>query len=308
MLWLLLIATYAPLDPAIDPAIARAVAYLSQEVPRWHRENHCYSCHNNGDAARALYAASRKGYRVPAAALADTKDWLSHPDDWDKNPGNPAFSDKKLARIQFAGALSEACEPGPSRIRPNCAAWLTVATNAVRGDQQPNGSWPVDAGGAVGSPVTYGPYLATYMALQSFRSFYPEGWEDVRKKAERWFASSKPTATIDRAAWMLGLPSRAAEQMPALLDAQNPDGGWGPYRHTPSEVFDTSVALLALKGSHAVEAIAKGRAWLVKTQSPQGDWPETTRPAGQQSYAQHISTAGWATLALLSSEKPATSP
>src|SRR5262249_51158881 len=111
LLWFLLLAA-----PALDPAITRAVGYLSQEVPRWHRENHCYSCHNNGDAARALYAASRKGYRVTPAALADTKNWLSHPDDWDKNPGNPAFSDKKLARIQFAGALAEACEPGPSRI------------------------------------------------------------------------------------------------------------------------------------------------------------------------------------------------
>ena len=40
---------------------ARAVAFLSREVPRWSRENHCYSCHNNGDAARALYQASRTG-------------------------------------------------------------------------------------------------------------------------------------------------------------------------------------------------------------------------------------------------------
>ena len=23
----------------------RAVAYLGREVPRWQRENHCYSCH-----------------------------------------------------------------------------------------------------------------------------------------------------------------------------------------------------------------------------------------------------------------------
>ena len=54
--------------PAEPPAIAeaKAVAFLSAEVPRWSRENHCYSCHNNGDAARALYEASRAGIRVPA--------------------------------------------------------------------------------------------------------------------------------------------------------------------------------------------------------------------------------------------------
>ena len=51
---------------------ARAVAFLTTEVPRWSRENRCFSCHNNGDAARALYQASRAGYRVPESALADT--------------------------------------------------------------------------------------------------------------------------------------------------------------------------------------------------------------------------------------------
>jgi hypothetical protein len=51
---------------------ARAVALLAREVPRWARENHCFSCHNNGDAARALYEASRLGLRVPADATAAT--------------------------------------------------------------------------------------------------------------------------------------------------------------------------------------------------------------------------------------------
>ncbi|MFO1532763.1 MAG: ArsA-related P-loop ATPase, partial [Thermoplasmatota archaeon] len=35
--------------------------HLAREVPRWSAENHCYSCHHNGDAARALYAAARAG-------------------------------------------------------------------------------------------------------------------------------------------------------------------------------------------------------------------------------------------------------
>src|SRR4051794_38197216 len=44
-----------------DPATpeARAIHYLAREVPAWNREHHCFSCHNNGDAARALYAATR---------------------------------------------------------------------------------------------------------------------------------------------------------------------------------------------------------------------------------------------------------
>src|SRR5688572_462950 len=58
-------------DP-IAAAEARAVEFLKREVPAWSRDNGCFSCHNNGDAARALYTASRKGYRIPPGVLADT--------------------------------------------------------------------------------------------------------------------------------------------------------------------------------------------------------------------------------------------
>src|SRR5437773_8697281 len=88
----------------------RALAYLAQEVPHWSRENKCFSCHNNGDAARALYTAVRLSEPVPAKALADTTAWLSRPQGWDKNGGEGPFNDRGLARIQFAAALVEALE------------------------------------------------------------------------------------------------------------------------------------------------------------------------------------------------------
>ena len=43
----------------------RAIEFLSREVPAWPAENQCFSCHNNGDAARALFAATRAGHSVP---------------------------------------------------------------------------------------------------------------------------------------------------------------------------------------------------------------------------------------------------
>src|SRR6185436_8271216 len=42
----------------------RAADYLAREVAAWERDNHCYSCHNNGDGARALFAARRAGLTV----------------------------------------------------------------------------------------------------------------------------------------------------------------------------------------------------------------------------------------------------
>ena len=49
---------------SVADAEARAVAFLSREVPLWRREHPCYSCHNNGDAARALIAAAERGHRT----------------------------------------------------------------------------------------------------------------------------------------------------------------------------------------------------------------------------------------------------
>src|SRR5688572_13273093 len=78
-------------------AEGKAVGFLAREVPAWARENGCYACHNHGDAARALYEASRSGYSIPRDALADTTAWVVKPERWDQNKGDPGFSDKRLA-------------------------------------------------------------------------------------------------------------------------------------------------------------------------------------------------------------------
>jgi hypothetical protein len=80
-------------------------------------------------------------------------------------------------------------------------------------------------------------------------------------------------------------------------------GGWGPETTSPPEVFDTALVLLALveqEQTAEVRAwIERGRTYLLLSQEADGNWPETTRPSGADSYAQRLSTSGWATLALL---------
>jgi hypothetical protein len=62
------------------------------------------------------------------------------------------------------------------------------------------------------------------------------------------------------------------------------------------------LALCELPDDGEVRAMrARGRGYLIATQQPDGSWPETTRPAGAESYPQRLSTGGWATLALLAS-------
>ncbi len=263
----------------------RAVDYLAREAPRWSRENGCFSCHNNGDAARALYAAAARGYRLEKDALEDTARWLAAPGEWAGKGANPGFSDQKLANIQFAAALAES-GAGPA---------LKQAAQLLIADQDPDGSWHVDSEVAVGSPVTYGPALSTYLARRALRK---AGFAEPAARATRWLLASKPHSILDAAALLLAEPSRR-DCLDMILHAQSSDGGWGPRAMSPSEPFDTAVVLLALN-EHEAAAIARGRAFLLATQLPAGGWRETTRPPGAQSYAQHISTSAWATLALVS--------
>jgi hypothetical protein len=116
------------------------------------------------------------------------------------------------------------------------------------------------------------------------------------ERANAWLAAQRPANVPDAAAAVL---SRRGDGG-FLENAQNSDGGWGPWKHSPSEAFDTAIAMIALKSaSLAPERLRHGRDFLLRSQLPTGGWPETTRPAGGQSYAQHISTTAWATIALL---------
>jgi choline-sulfatase len=285
----------------------RALAYLAREVPRWAAKNKCYSCHNNGDAARALYAAARQGFAVPAKALADTTRWLTQPEKWEHNGGEGEFNDKKLARLQFAAGLAGALDAGHTRDRKA----LAQAARMLTTDQHKDGSWRMDARGNIGSPATYGTALATYLARHVLHEAGPESYGKAVARADRWFRQAEVVNVLDAGAVLLGLgDGKDAEALAqrkkclALLrKGQSRDGGWGPYVTAAAEPFDTAVVLLALcrvpeRADHN-NMIRRGRAYLIAAQEEDGSWPETTRPAGRTSYAQHISTAGWATLALL---------
>jgi hypothetical protein len=260
---------------ALSP-VERALEYLSKEVPRWRAENGCFSCHNNGDGARALFTA---GVDPQGAALAETTAWLANPGQWDSNRGDPAVSDKKLARIQFGAALLTS-----GRREPLCEAAAAIAK-----DRGADGAWTVDSG----SPATYGTALATYYARQVIRACGQE-----TALTDSWFAALKPGNVAEAAALLLAIPGHTAARE-YLLRAQTSDGGWGEYPRTPAQVFDTALVMIALRGQKADGAVGRGRAWLVARQQGEGGWPETTRPAGSQSYAQHISTTAWAAMALL---------
>jgi len=121
-------------------------------------------------------------------------------------------------------------------------------------------------------------------------------------RADAWLTANTPGNTLDAAAMLLALPQSEAVRKKCLeliLRAQTREGGWGPGVNAGAEAFDTAVVLLALEAAGVTGLIARGRAFLLGLQQASGGWPETTRPSGQTSYAEHISTTGWVLLALL---------
>jgi hypothetical protein len=299
---------------------ARAVAFLSREVPRWKSENDCYSCHNNGDAARALITSAARGFPV-GAAIDDTLDWLRRPTGWNKNKTTGGIDDKPLARIQFAGALRLAVAAGQAGRES-----LGEAAAIVAADQKSDGSWQLDSSQSLGSPATYGTTLATAAARETLAAAGRGDLKSALARADAWLRSAKVDTVIDAAAVLIALeraddPAALTQRERALhtlRSGQSPSGGWGPYVNVGPQVFDTALALLALDELRATvslaspvfsstqfaDAVAKGRDYLIAQQNEDGSWPETTRPANQESYAQRISTTGWALLALLATAQP----
>jgi hypothetical protein len=290
-----------------DSPEGKALTYLAAEVPRWSADHKCYSCHNNGDAARALYSAIRLGRKIPDEATFDTDRWLAGPEGWDKNGGDGPFSDKALARLQFASALASAVEAGRIKDR----APLLRAANRLVDDQAEDGSWKVDENDQVGSPATYGRRLATWSARETLRIADASRLRPRIDRADAWLRRQPVESVMDASTALLARTSDDSPDGLARRDAalnllnrgQTRDGGWGPFARSPAEAFDTALALLALDRYRdrpgVPSMIEKGRAYLVETQREDGSWVETTRPTGAESYAQRLSTSGWATQALL---------
>jgi hypothetical protein len=297
-------------------AVERAVAYLRIEVPRWRREHPCYSCHNNGDAARALIAASKAGHDV-GDSIDDTLVWLAAPSRWASNAMRGGSEDLPLARIQFASALAGMVAAG--RSTPDV---LDQAAALLVGHQREDGSWRLSESQIVGGATFYGTSLATAMARRSLGAARSAAISQPRARASEWLRAVAVASVLDASSVLLGLEreidAEAATQRRTALDVlkrgQGPDGGWGPYVNSQSEPFDTALALLALAEvadpaapepftpAELGEAVRKGRSFLIAAQNADGSWPETTRPPGGESYAQRISTTGWSLLALLASD------
>lgn len=303
----------------------RAVEYLAREGSAWHAKWGCYSCHNNGDAVRALVSASRR--QVPGAdALARALN-VQAPSDW-KPLAAGDLDGKALSRIAFANALVDAVAVGAAQ-QPA----LLAVTALLPADQKEDGSFRVDPAegpglGAPlipGSPASLGTALATVSARRALVAANVAAYQPAITRADEWLRRAPTGAILDAAAVVLGLDkstdavakAQRERALATLKSGRRADGGWGAdISATTSQPFHTALALLALKAidgtgqasystSDINDAIASGRAYLAVQQNPDGSWKESVRPGKPAaSYAQRVSTTAWAAQALIETAEP----
>lgn len=290
----------------LDAPTREALDYLAREVPAWEPENGCFSCHDNGDGARALYVAVDVGDSLPGS-LEKTTAWLARPRDW-SSAGSP-FEDEQLARLQFSVALLAATRAGVVAGRGP----LMDAAVQLAADQASDGRFLSSSLSTLAAPTTWGPVLGTVLARRVLKAADREEHAATVALADGYLSSLSVVRVPDAAALLLwaadggrGDANQLAESVELLLGLQSPEGGWGPYVDAPPEAFDTALALLALQSATRSaaqrpidRALARARRFLIQHQLEDGSWVETTRPMPYESRAQRLSTTAWAAEALL---------
>ncbi|MEZ5288858.1 MAG: hypothetical protein R2712_29470 [Vicinamibacterales bacterium] len=289
--WVLSVSAAALAQSAAPES--RAVAFLVKAVEGWHGAQGCYSCHHNGDAARALLLASHRGHDV-GKALDETRAFLATPAQWAANKSHG--DDEALMRLQFAAALAADGERDLHPAKP-----LEDAATLLLADQQPDGSWVPDASDGPGSPLTWGTALATSMARATLMSAGRQPDDFAVAQTDRWLRTVEASTVTDAAGIILGLgmtsdvmtDKQRAACLNLLRFAQRDSGGWGAEPNAEAAtVFDTALVVIALqqldtdprlarstfRPEELKDAIARGRAFSAQ-QQPDGGWPETMRGA-----------------------------
>jgi hypothetical protein len=292
--------------PRSSPVLVRAQEFLTRELAQWHAEERCASCHHDGDAARVLWSFDAGFDALREARLAEHRHRLLRSSLWCDPQADPRFRDERLALVQRAAALHAALARGA---RLDVGAMESLF-EALRAEQEEPGCWLGSTTTGLGGPVTYGPFLATAVALGALDERVDAASVAAVRRGRAWLANATPSATMEHAAvaWALAAPREPREReardvaVEALLARAARSGGFAPWEQGPSEVFDTALALLALEAQPAAPDIERARAaargYLEREQELDGGWRETTRPAGGESRAHRVSTSAWAAQAL----------
>jgi hypothetical protein len=263
--------------------------FLADEAVAWKADRKCASCHHIPMAIWTLNEGKQRGYAVDDKALAELSAWALAKDDPAKV--NPKQQERKQVHVNQTPLMLalgfEAGDLTDPATRDGLKAMLALVLN----DQDKDGAWRLmyvwEPHGSTSDVMTTLALLA--ISAANAPDLGAEG-KAARKKGLDWLAAATLAHTAQSDGLRLVLSKRLgrppAEWEPflkRLLGRQNADGGWGQTAGAKSDAFATGQALYALAdvGLKTDDpAVAKARAFLVKSQQADGSWEMASRPGG----------------------------
>lgn len=274
-------------EPTIDKTIARGLAFLAKDALAWKKEYNCASCHHAAQVVWAMREAKQQGYSVDEPVLAEMTKWVAESGDGKTSLPRPAGIPKawNAKAVWFALALGADAQPDAVS-----QAGLKRLVETVKSDQTENGAWawwPETRPPIFGNSDESVTALAT-LAMLPTAAAGDESAKISRDKGMKWLAETKADGDPQSIAIRLVLwqrLNRPANEIALLVqrirERQNADGGWSQSPEIASDAWATGQTLYALSHTDLKPnepVIARGKAFLVKTQRDDGSWPTTSRP------------------------------
>jgi squalene-hopene/tetraprenyl-beta-curcumene cyclase len=298
--WLLIGAGDAPSEMEVRAAVERSLPFVMAEGEKWIAEKKCLTCHQVPFMVWALNAAAERGIELDRQKREECSAWavtwknMATKEDVEKGEEHTlARHSDPVAQLLLAR--------GKADVR---AKWAAKFAERLAAGQQGDGSWK--AGGQLPAqkrPERETQEVSTMWSLVALQSYAApaEANADRFAAARKWLGSktegqstewwavklllergsvdrgSVDRGSVDRGSVSQGGGNEAeADRLRGELVArQREDGGWGWLSADESDAFGTGVALYALArdGIGINEpAITRGRAFLMRTQQPDGSW------------------------------------
>ena len=300
----------APLP--LRPAVERTIMLIEKASAAFFAASGCVSCHAQSMTDLTAGEARLKKIPVDAAALESRSQMV-----------RAMYSPEPLLeRMDAAGAMEQIAYPllGFSMTGYVPDRYTDAMVANIAAQQSASGSWHV--GAAARPPAEEGDVFRTAVCLRALKAYGPPGRAAEMTariaSARVWLESAQAATAEDRAMQLLGLywagvPAHALTRLSnAVLDQQQPDGGWRQADALATDAYATGESLYALaKAGVACSSAAyqKGVRYLLASQHTDGSWFVASRSPKIQAYFeggfpyghdQWISQWGtsWAALAL----------
>ena len=268
-------------EAGIRAAVERALPYVEKYGRKWRDNRKCVSCHRVSFTIWAGNAADAAGFKVDRKRQAE---WVTWSVDWKHRSQNG--KDKSEAQAanknpDTIGQLILAWDSARSE-SDKVPEWATRFRDHLLRTQRKDGSWK--PGGQLPlqrrafRETTDVTVMWTALALTT-RGLTSDKTKSVVDRAWKYLATGKPGVGTEWWAAKLLLADRldktdeADRTRKKLIALQHKDGGWGWMAADKSDAFGTGLALYALArtGGETI-SLARGRAFLLKTQRANGSW------------------------------------